>query len=223
MPQPPLPPKKDVAVALLQATSLFVHLDPRRTGVQVPAWFKKDPRLVLQFGMNMAVPIRDLHVGDEGIAGTLSFSRQPHHCFLPWAAIFAMVGEDGRGMVWPDDVPAELAVQTPGAAKPQRGHLRAVREGAEEDDSQGEGVPPEPGDAGDQVAEPSNTAPPVPEVEASRDPRAPERSVVMLPVETEPPFVPDAAGAEAPEPPPTPEDGGGERRSKRPPYLRVVK
>ena len=211
-------------MALLQATSLFVHLDPRKPGVQVPQWFKKDPRLVLQFGMNMAVPIRDLHVGDEGIAGTLSFSRQPHYCFLPWAAVFAMVGEDGRGMVWPDDVPPELAVQGgQSSAKPPRAHLRAVREGDDTDSSAAESE-----QSVGQAPEESPAAP----SEGARmpAPRAPERSVVVIPAE--PPIAspsdaagpPDAAGAEAY--PPTPPDGDGpapERKSKRPPYLRVVK
>jgi stringent starvation protein B len=106
-----LPPKKDVAIALLQGPSVYVHIDPRKDGVAVPQWFKKQHQLVLQVGINMAVPIHDLDVSDEGIGGTLSFSRDPHWCFMPWTAIYALVGEDGRGMIWPEDVPSELAAQ----------------------------------------------------------------------------------------------------------------
>lgn len=105
------PPKKEVAEALLEGSSLFVHLDPRRSGVLVPKWFTGQPQLVLQVGLNMAIPIPDLKVDDVGVSCTLSFSRAPFWCRLPWSAIYALVGEDGRGMVWPDDVPQEVATQ----------------------------------------------------------------------------------------------------------------
>jgi stringent starvation protein B len=107
----PLPPKKEVALALLERSSVHVHLDPRAGGVAVPVWFKKQPQLVLQIGLNMPVPIPDLRLDDEGMSCTLSFSRQPFFCMVPWSSVFAMVGDDGRGMVWPDDVPPEIASQ----------------------------------------------------------------------------------------------------------------
>lgn len=109
--RPPLPPKREVCVALLEGTSIFVHLDPRKDAVVVPPWFKRQPQLVLQIGRNMAVPIPDLEVGAEGIACTLSFSRSPFKCFLPWDAIYALVSENNRGMVWPTDVPPEVSAQ----------------------------------------------------------------------------------------------------------------
>ncbi len=106
-----LPPKKEVALALLEGSSLFVHLDPRRPGVSVPKWFTGQAQLVLQVGLNMAIPIPDLKVDDFGVSCTLSFNRAGFWCRLPWSAIYALVGEDGRGMVWPDDVPHEVAAQ----------------------------------------------------------------------------------------------------------------
>ncbi len=105
------PPKKDVFDHLLLAASVFVHLDPRRPGVVVPDWFKKKPTLVLQVGNNMAVPIPDLKGDLVGIACTLSFNREPYYCRLPWTAIFALIGEDQRGMVWAEDVPFEVHAQ----------------------------------------------------------------------------------------------------------------
>jgi stringent starvation protein B len=108
----PLPPKKEVALALLERSSVHVHLDPRVTSVIVPPWFKSQPQLVLQIGLNMPVPIPDLHLDEDGLSCTLSFNRSPFHCVVPWASVFAMVGEDGRGMVWPDDVPVEVSRQT---------------------------------------------------------------------------------------------------------------
>jgi stringent starvation protein B len=107
-----LPPKKDVALALLERASVFVHLDPRGENVVVPPWLKKQPQLVLQIGLNMAVKIPDLEIGEDAVCCTLSFSRRPHHCYVPWGAVYALVGEDGRGMVWPEDIPAEVSSQS---------------------------------------------------------------------------------------------------------------
>lgn len=107
--QKPLPPKRDVARALLVRGSVFIHLDPRVEGVVVPAWLKSQPQLVLQVGTDMPIPIPDLRIDDEGVFGTLSFQRSPFTCQVRWSAIFALVGEDGRGMVWPEDLPSEIA------------------------------------------------------------------------------------------------------------------
>lgn len=106
-----LPPKKEVALALLEGPSMFVHLDPRRPGVLVPPRFRDKPQLVLQIGLNMFVPIPDLKVDDEGITCTLSFDRAPFWCRMPWNAVYALVGEDGRGMMWPNDIPPEVVAQ----------------------------------------------------------------------------------------------------------------
>jgi len=139
MPSPhPLPPKKEVALALLERSNdrgIFVHLDPRQAAVVVPPWFKKQPQLVLQIGLNMPVPIPDLRLDDEGMTCTLSFNRSPFFCVVPWTSVFAMVGEDGRGMVWPDDVPAEVPLSRQGQQPPPQpvpSPMRAV-EGAKKD------------------------------------------------------------------------------------------
>jgi len=126
-----LPPKKDVALALLEQASMYIHLDPRAEAVQVPAWFKKQPQLVLQVGLNMAVPIPDLHVDEQGLSCTLSFNRAPFFCMIPWPAVFALVGENGQAMVWAEDVPAEVAAQAQAQKAPEkpRTHLRSVGEG----------------------------------------------------------------------------------------------
>jgi stringent starvation protein B len=127
---PPLPRKQAVALDLLERTSVFVHLDPRRPGVIVPQGFLKQPQLVLQIGLNMAISIPDLDVGDDGISCTLSFNKRPHFCRLPWSSIYALIGEQGGGMVWPEDVPPEVVSQQRAAAKkevkPRRPGLRAI-------------------------------------------------------------------------------------------------
>lgn len=106
-----LPNKKDVARALLLKGSMFVHLDPRRDDVRVPAWLMNQPQLVLQVGLDMPVPIPDLRVDGRGVFGTLSFNRTPFTCSVPWEAVFAVVGDDGRGMVWPESMPPEIAAE----------------------------------------------------------------------------------------------------------------
>ncbi|MSP23739.1 MAG: hypothetical protein EXR75_00960 [Myxococcales bacterium] len=116
---PKLPPKREIALSLLDGPSVFVHLDPRRDGVVVPKALKNQPQLVLQVGFNMAIAIPDLDAGVNGIACTLSFSRTPIWCFLPWTAIYGLVGEDGRGMIWPDDVPAEIEAMRDGGKAPK--------------------------------------------------------------------------------------------------------
>jgi hypothetical protein len=126
-----LPPKKDVALALLEQASMYIHLDPRAASVQVPVSFKNQPQLVLQVGLNMAVPIRDLNVDEQGLSCTLSFNRTPFFCVIPWPAVFALVGENGQAMVWAEDVPAEVAAQAQAQKAPEkpRPHLRSVGEG----------------------------------------------------------------------------------------------
>jgi stringent starvation protein B len=114
------PNKKEICEALLEGPWVFVHLDPRREGVMVPNWFKNQAQLVLQLGLNMAIPIPDLEIGEEAITCTLSFSRQRHFCRLPWSAIYALLGDDGRGMVWPEDVPPEVAAQSRAQKQPAR-------------------------------------------------------------------------------------------------------
>ncbi|MEO7036061.1 MAG: hypothetical protein ABI548_19135 [Polyangiaceae bacterium] len=152
-----VPPKKDVALALLEQSSIYVHLDPRPDAVQVPAWFKKQPQLVLQVGLNMAVPIPDLNVDERGLSCTLSFNRAPFFCMIPWPAVFALVGENGRAMVWAEDVPAEVAAQaqTQKAPEKARSHLRSV--GEHESAPQPAEKPAEQLEAAQPVAKPAAT------------------------------------------------------------------
>jgi len=108
----PLPPKKDVVLALLERATVFIHVDPRRQGCVVPMNFKQQPKLVLQIGLNMAVSIPDLRVDDTGISCTLSFGGRGFWCSMPWSCVYGMVADDGRSMVWPDDLPPEVRANT---------------------------------------------------------------------------------------------------------------
>jgi stringent starvation protein B len=77
--------------------------------VLVPARLRHQAQVVLQVGLDMPVPIPDLRVDEEGIFGTLSFKGVPFSCFVPWGAVFALVGEDAKGMVWSREMPEEIA------------------------------------------------------------------------------------------------------------------
>ena len=105
------PDKREVARSLLLRGSMFVHLDPRVEGVVVPPWLRKQPQLVLQMGLDMVVPIVDLRIDRDGVYGTLSFNRNPFTCIVGWDAIFALSGDDGRGMVWPESMPPEILAE----------------------------------------------------------------------------------------------------------------
>src|SRR5262245_9925980 len=63
----PPPSKKEQLNKLLERGSVFVHLDPRREGVVVPAWLTKKPQLVLQLGLNFPIPIRDLEIDEVAV------------------------------------------------------------------------------------------------------------------------------------------------------------
>lgn len=129
-----LPPRREVAHALLTQGAAFVHLDPRGVDVVVPDWLKRQPQLVLQIGLNMPVPIRDLRVDETGVFGTLSFNRAPFTCMVPWHAVFALVGDDGRGMVWPESMPPEIAQEIEREAeRAARGAISDASPGAPQD------------------------------------------------------------------------------------------
>lgn len=214
-----LPPKKDVMLALLERSSVFIHLDPRAEDVRVPPWFKKQPQLVLQVGLNMAVRIPDLSIEDDAVSCTLSFSRSPFFCYVPFRTVFALVGEDGKGMIWPNDVPKEVAAEQA---------ARAAKEQAKARLRPAEAVPAASTGAGDPAA-PSKAAAPRRSKGRGKAARRPSDETTTagagpVPERNEPEPAREArdAGDGARETRPQARPG---RESKRPlpPYLRVVK
>ena len=103
--------KRDVTNHLLSKGSVFVHLDPRVPCVKCPPWLSDQSQLVLQFGRNFPVPIPDLQIDDQAISGTLSFKRISYACYCPWEAIFCIVGDEGRGQIWFESMPDEVAAE----------------------------------------------------------------------------------------------------------------
>ena len=224
-----LPRKKDVVLQLLEQATVFVHLDPRAEAVRVPPWFKRQPQLVLQVGLNMAVPIPDLEVNDEGLSCTLSFNRAPFLCVITWSAVFALVDENRQGMVWPDDVPPEIAAQAQQAKPaPARAELKiapppaAEAAPAKKAKRARKTATKAPARAASAEVKPARTR-------AAAKPRATAAKTTATKPKRAAAPVAVAAAQKAPlqraEPAaaPAPAAAAGDGKRKLPPYLRVVK
>ena len=107
------PSKRDAFLALLRAGWASLHLDARCPGVVVPAPFSSQAHLVLQYGRNMPIPITDLEVNEAGVSATLSFSRVYHRTYIPWHAVYAVTCTNGCGVLYREDMPADVALATP--------------------------------------------------------------------------------------------------------------
>lgn len=90
--------------------SVYVHLDSRKDRVLVPKNLRQ-PQLALHLGLNLPVPIKDLMIDDKGWHATLSFDRSPFTVFVPWDAVFAIVGDSGIGVQWEKDMPPEARLK----------------------------------------------------------------------------------------------------------------
>jgi stringent starvation protein B len=235
------PPKRDVMLALLQAAdSVYVNFDPRRDGVVVPPQLKRQPRVVLQYGMNMAIPIPDLDVGEEGIGATLSFDRMPTWTFVPWSAVFAIVSQDQRGMLWESDVPREVQVEqkkqptsAPTAVPDKEGKPLKSAGGKSSGAGSSKGKRPSlrAVEGGHKKSAEPPTSP------TSKDAPAPAPAAAMKAAAPKPTLKVEESRVAPGERPPTTPDGGGakqndeiiepprQEKKKRelPPYLRVVK
>lgn len=115
------PSKQEAFTAFLQDGWVTVYIDARRPGVSVPDHLRNEARLVLQYGLNMPVPVEDLEVTEGGVKATLSFARQPHKTLIPWTAIYVIACTDGRGVLYQEDVPPELLVAAHGAQEDRDG------------------------------------------------------------------------------------------------------
>jgi stringent starvation protein B len=107
---PERPPKQQAFLALLKEGSTSLHLDARRAGVVVPEAFRQEAHLMLQYGYDLAISIPDLEVDEHGVRATLSFSRNPHLTVIPWTAVYAIASVDGRGVLYPEDLPGDVSV-----------------------------------------------------------------------------------------------------------------
>jgi stringent starvation protein B len=105
----------------------------------------------------MPIPIIDLEVTEAGVTATLSFSRVSHRTYVPWHAVYAVTCTNGCGMVYREDMPADVALATPtdaGLTELQlRGHERKRAGYGLSDDGPGlRVVPPEEDLGGAEMA-----------------------------------------------------------------------
>jgi stringent starvation protein B len=104
------PSKQQAFLALLREGWTSLHLDARRPGVVVPDSLRSEPHLVLQYGHDLPIAIPDLEIDDYGVRATLSFSRTAHRTVVPWSAVYVVACDDGRGILYSEDVPQDVAV-----------------------------------------------------------------------------------------------------------------
>ena len=110
MSSPERPSKQQAFLALLKEGWTSLHLDARRTDVLVPESFRREAHLILQYGHDLPIPIPDLDIDQDGVRATLSFSRNAHSTYIPWSAVYAVTGADGRGVLFAEDVPSDVSV-----------------------------------------------------------------------------------------------------------------
>src|SRR5450432_1656689 len=119
MAAPERPSKQDAFLALLREGWTSLHLDARRSGVIVPAHLRGEAHLVLQYGHDLPISIPDLEVDDYGVRATLSFARLPQLTVVPWSAVYVVACDDGRGVLYQEDVPEDVSIvaaRPPGAS-----------------------------------------------------------------------------------------------------------
>ncbi len=86
-----------------------VHLNARRHGVIVPGYLMDKEDLVLSLGSNLPVPIKDYYCGEFGFGGELSFKGEGFYTFVPFEAVYAIIGNDGEGRLFHDALPESVA------------------------------------------------------------------------------------------------------------------
>src|SRR5262249_53849403 len=107
----PEPPSKQQAfLAVLREGWTSLYLDARRPGVIVPAHLRGEAHLVLQYGHDLPIPIPDLEVDEYGVRATLSFQKLPHLTVVPWSAVYVVTCDDGRGVLYHEDVPDDVSI-----------------------------------------------------------------------------------------------------------------
>jgi hypothetical protein len=114
--------KRTVVEALLEKEDFFLLVvDPKQQGVVLPEYLLESGQPVgINIGRKMAIPIPDLDVDENGIQGTLSFSRTPFYCFFPWPCVVQLSAHEEH-LVWV--LPQEEQTDKP---QDQRPKLRLV-------------------------------------------------------------------------------------------------
>lgn len=125
----PEPTKADIALRWIASGWIRVHFDATRDDVDVPRHLREDEGCVLEFGLVMPTPIRDLKIDQGGISGTLLFDVGSVWIRLPWRAVFciAQIPDDQVAVWWRDAPPAVQRAMLTSAGKSANDKLRAKR------------------------------------------------------------------------------------------------
>ena len=99
--------KRECLEKLLAEGLVFLQLDPRVEGVDLPAHLRRQPVVGLNLSLNFRLEL--FEVNEEGVRASLSFQGVRHFCTLPWASIFMMGLAEGDGSyVFPESAPVEM-------------------------------------------------------------------------------------------------------------------
>jgi len=92
----------------MRGDHILIHVDSRRSDVEVPESCRNNYALVLKLSyLFSGETARD----DSGISAYLKFSGQYEKCVIPWTAIWGITSSDGQQKIWPKELPPELVVQ----------------------------------------------------------------------------------------------------------------
>ncbi len=91
-------------------------------GVQVPPEYVRDGQIVLNLAPSA---VKDLYIGDDRVELSARFGGVARPVTFPMAAVLALYArENGQGMVFPDEGPAE---EPPPPKRPERPSLKVVK------------------------------------------------------------------------------------------------
>jgi stringent starvation protein B len=123
--------KRETMETIMEQGIAMIHLDPRREEVQVPARFRTDPVLRLNYAWGFKLPA--LTIDDEGVYAILNFQGQRAAVNVPWSAIFAVTApeREHEGRVWPEDVPKEMVAAVQAQAKARLREVEVSEESGE--------------------------------------------------------------------------------------------
>jgi hypothetical protein len=101
--------KQSVLTLALESGPVEVVLDARVPGVTVPAACKANYQLVLRLDYMFQIP--DLRIEEDRLVATLSFNRKPHHCVVPFDAVWSIRTVDSQedeAIFYVESMPSEI-------------------------------------------------------------------------------------------------------------------
>jgi stringent starvation protein B len=110
--------KYDLLLYLLEEGDAMVCLDARLSEVDVPEGHKNNSSLNLIFNLNFKRPI---DITEEGIFALLAFNGRPHHCKIPFSAVWAIYDSKmNNGQVWEESIPTDMDLSDQAIANHQK-------------------------------------------------------------------------------------------------------